>query len=212
MNPKFDPQPQSSRKTIMNVYEAIQTLETERLVLRRFIPSDAKDVLSLKMKDSTRIHRMITIATEAEAEAFVDKKASLLANRKGIAWAITAKDGSGYLGSIELTYLVDEDKAHIQEIGFYVGIPFRRQGYASEAIKRVTTSAFETYDYLQRVHAEVVPSNAGSIHTLEKCGFSQEGILKSWNMGNVDGGWVPVSLLVLALTRDSRTDHLSGQG
>ena len=193
----------------MSIYEAIQTLETERLVLRRFIPSDAKDVLSLKTKDSSRIYRMDTIVTEAEAEAFVDKRANLLANRKGIAWAITAKDGSNYLGSIELTYLVD--KEHIHEIGFYVGIHYRRQGYASEAIKSVTTSAFRIHDELQRVHAEVLPTNAGSIHTLEKCGFSQEGILKSWNMGYIDGCWGPISLLVLALTRDSRPEHLSGQ-
>jgi len=75
----------------------------------------------------------------------------------------------------------------------------------------VTTSAFEAYDYLQRVHAEVVPNNEASIRTLECCGFRQEGILKSWNMGEVDGFWVPVSLLVLALTRDSRPEHLSGQ-
>jgi ribosomal-protein-alanine N-acetyltransferase len=196
----------------MNVYEEIQTLKTERLVLRRFIPSDAKDVLSLKSKDSSRIHRMDTIATEAEAEAFVEKKANLLVNRKGIAWAITAKDGSDYLGSIELTYLADANKLHIQEIGFYVGIPFRRKGYASEAIKRVTTSAFEIYDDLQRVHAEVMPSNTGSIHTLENCGFSQEGVLKAWNMGELEGFRVPVSLLVLALTRDSRPEHLSSQG
>ena len=196
----------------MSIYEAIQTLETERLVLRRFIPSDAKDVLSLKTKDSSRIHRMDTIATEAEAEAFVDKKANLLANRKGIAWAITSKDRAGCLGSIELTHLADADKAHIREIGFYVGIPFRGNGYASEAIKRVTASAFKIHYDLQRVHAEVMPSNAGSIHTLENCGFSREGILKSWNMGEVDGFWVPVSLLVLALTRDSRPENLPGQG
>ena len=196
----------------MSIYEKIQTLNTERLTLRRFIPSDAEDVLSFKTKDSSVIHRMDAVTTEAEAAAFVEKKACLLANRKGIAWAITIKDGTGCLGSIELTPLAGDDKAHIREIGFYLGIPFRGKGYAMEAITCVTASAFRVHDVLQRLHAEVHPHNAASIRTLERCGFHQEGILKSWNMGVVGGFEVPVDLVVLALTRDSRPKHLSGQG
>jgi ribosomal-protein-alanine N-acetyltransferase len=188
----------------MSIYEAIQNLETKRLVLRRFIPSDAKEVFSFKSKDDNKMHRIDTIATEAEAAAFVEKKANFIADKKGIAWVITAKDSAECLGSIELTRLADEDKAHVREIGFYLGIPFRGRGYATEAITCVTASAFGVHDALQRIHAEVHPSNSASIRTLERCGFHQEGILKSWNMGEVGGFEMPIDLVVLAQTREGR--------
>lgn len=189
----------------MNIYEAIQNLETERLILRPFTPSDAKDVLSFKLIDGDKIHRIDKMTTEAEAEAFVDKKSNFLANKKGIAWAITSKAGGGCLGSIELTRLADEDKSHIREIGFYIGIPYRGNGYASEAIKCVTASAFAIHEELQRIHAEAHPSNEASIRTLESCRFCREGILASWNMGEVNGCWLPVDLVMLAMTRNDLT-------
>jgi [ribosomal protein S5]-alanine N-acetyltransferase len=199
-------------KVVMSIYEEIQNLETERLILRRFTPFDAKEILSLKLIDGDKIHRIDRITTEAEAEAFVDKKSNFLENKKGIAWAITSKGGGNCLGSIELTRLADEDKSHIREIGFYVGIPYRGNGYASEAIKHVTASAFAIHEELQRIHAEVHPGNEASIRTLESCGFSQEGILRSWNMGEVNGCWLPVDLVVLALTRNQLTIRSRAQG
>jgi ribosomal-protein-alanine N-acetyltransferase len=195
----------------MNIYESIQTLQTERLILRRFIPSDAKDVLAVKKLDRVKIHRISTISTNAEAETFVDKKANMPANKKGISWAIISIDGGNWLGSIELTCLPDDTKEHIREIGFYVGIPYRRNGYAREAIKCVTASAFAIHEDLQRIHAEVLPNNKASFHTLKDCRFSQEGILKCWNMGEVNGLCVPVDLVMFALTRSEQDSILTIQ-
>jgi ribosomal-protein-alanine N-acetyltransferase len=186
----------------MSIYAAIQNLETKRLLLRQFIASDAEDVLSFKAQDRSRTHRIENVTNANDALAFVKSRMSYLADRKGMAWAITPQSGAGCMGSIELTRVSGDDKAHVREIGFYLGIPFRGNGYATEAIQSVVSSAFRVHDDLQRIHAEVEPRNSASINALKNSGFLHEGILKSWNMGEVDGFWKPIDLAVLSLTRD----------
>lgn len=56
------------------------------------------------------------------------------------------------------------------EIGYTILHAFRRRGLASEAARGLVAHAFERPD-VRRVVAETLPSLAGSIAVLERCGF-----------------------------------------
>lgn len=59
-------------------------------------------------------------------------------------------------------------------LGYWMGEPFTRQGYASAAILLVLSYAFRTL-LLNRVEANIQPHNTASIATARKLGFRLEG-------------------------------------
>lgn len=63
------------------------------------------------------------------------------------------------------------------EIGYWIGRPFRRQGYAAEAVNALRGFAFARLG-LHRLEARVFPGNAGSIGVLRSTGFRREGRLR----------------------------------
>ncbi|MEM9998395.1 MAG: GNAT family N-acetyltransferase [Bacteroidota bacterium] len=60
------------------------------------------------------------------------------------------------------------------ELGYWIGVPFWGRGFASAAVRLVTTFAFETLG-LDRVTAVVLTRNEASARVLEKAGFEVTG-------------------------------------
>ncbi len=60
------------------------------------------------------------------------------------------------------------------EVGYGIVSDHRRQGYASEVVRGLTTRAF-VVPTVRRVIAETLPDLTGSIGVLKKCGFQQMG-------------------------------------
>jgi len=59
-------------------------------------------------------------------------------------------------------------------LGYWVGLPHVRKGYASAAIRQVLAYAFGTL-LLNRIEANIQPHNAASIATVKAIGFRLEG-------------------------------------
>ncbi len=59
-------------------------------------------------------------------------------------------------------------------MGYWVGKPYVRRGYASEGIALCLERAF-TQLGLHRVEANIIPQNTASLAAAEKCGFRKEG-------------------------------------
>jgi ribosomal-protein-alanine N-acetyltransferase len=64
-------------------------------------------------------------------------------------------------------------------LGYWIGAPFARQGYMSEAIAALVHHAFTQLD-LSRLQAACLPENAASRAVLERCGFKYEGVAQSY--------------------------------
>lgn len=64
------------------------------------------------------------------------------------------------------------------EIGYWIGEPYWRKGYATEAVKLLVNYAFKELDLL-RVYAYIFEYNGASMQVLEKAGFHKEAIIKS---------------------------------
>ena len=72
---------------------------------------------------------------------------------------------------------------HKDEIGYWLGEPFRNRGIMSAAIKALCQHIFATTDTV-RIEGIVFLSNAASVKTLEKAGFEREGLLRKYVVKN----------------------------
>ncbi len=110
----------------------------------------------------------------------------------------TGSRGSGWrdkplIGSITLTSIV---RGFFQNafLGYKVDARHARRGYMSEAIREVLTYAFETLE-LHRIEANVMPNNVASRGLLERLGFRDEGVAKSYL--KIQGRWEDHTHMVL---------------
>lgn len=73
-----------------------------------------------------------------------------------------------------------------KELGIWLGVPFWRQGYASEALLRLMQVARADLR-MTRVHALIQRGNVASCALVEKCGFGFSGL--EWQQ--TDSGKLP---------------------
>lgn len=83
-------------------------------------------------------------------------------------------------------------------LGYWVGQPFVRRGYASASVRAMCAFAFDRLK-LHRVEAACLPSNAASRGVLEKCGFELEGRARAYL--KINGVWR--DHLLFGLVRDA---------
>jgi ribosomal-protein-alanine N-acetyltransferase len=89
-------------------------------------------------------------------------------------------------------------------LGYWVGEPFRRHGYMSEAIAAVVHHAFEKLG-LSRIEAACLPENVASRGLLERSGFKYEGVAQSYLQ--INGRWrTHVLYASLRMDRRGKTD------
>ena len=143
-------------------------LETERLVLRRPALADVKAIARLAndRRVAQNTSRLPYPYQVSDAERFVQFVEQQPRNTN---FAITC--GSDLLGIIG----VDLGKSDVPEIGYWLGVPYWGQGYATEAARAVIDYAFEEFGSAElRAGARVV--NPASRRVLEKCGFQWTGV------------------------------------
>lgn len=147
---------------------AVETIATERLLLRPLRPSDAGP-MALYASDR-RVAWMTTSIPHpyppGAAEAYIAARSG--GRTDEMVWAIdaTPESGSELVGLI--LYRPDSG-----EIGYWVGPPFWNTGYASDALAALIGHLFTTG--VERLTARVMEENAASAHVLEKAGFAGSG-------------------------------------
>ena len=82
-------------------------------------------------------------------------------------------------------------------LGYWVGEPFARRGYTTEAVSLVLDHGFGQLE-LHRVEASCLPNNEASRRLLEKLGFTCEGLARGYL--RIDGVWR--DHLIYALLRE----------
>ena len=71
-------------------------------------------------------------------------------------------------------------------VGYWVGEPYARRGYTTEAVALVLGYAFGELE-LHRVEASCLPNNAASRGVLDKLGFTREGLARGYL--RIEGAW-----------------------
>ena len=117
----------------------------------------------------------------AQAEKLVEHFKSSFLTSHSVRWAMIRKEDNRFAGTIGLNNLSKGMKR--AEIGFELHPDFWRTGITSEAVKAVVDYSFTELG-LQRMGAVTFLDNVASINLLEKHGFEQEGILRSYLFQN----------------------------
>src|SRR4051794_25696413 len=147
----------------------IPVLETKRLVLRAPRLEDAKAVAMLandrRIAENTR--RIPHPYGRADAEDFI---ASVNAGQAETAYLITLADGTP-VGACGLA-MTD---GPAPELGYWLGVPFWGQGFATEAVRAVIDYTFTDLGH-DAIQAGARVTNPQSRRVLEKCGFQWTGV------------------------------------
>ncbi|MEW6355103.1 MAG: GNAT family N-acetyltransferase [Planctomycetota bacterium] len=151
----------------------LPTLKTERLVLRPFRPEDAGDVQRLAgdraIADTTQ--NIPHPYEDGMAEEWIAKHQAIFDGGTGVTFAITLKSTSELIGAISLMGII---RGHRAELGYWIGRPYWRQGYCTEAARAVVRYGFEELD-LNRIHATHFSRNPASGRVMQKLGMTHEG-------------------------------------
>jgi [ribosomal protein S5]-alanine N-acetyltransferase len=91
--------------------------------------------------------------------------------------------------------------AQMGSLGYWIGEPFQRHGYMTDAILTLLPFAFGDLA-LHRVEAACLPRNAASLRLLRKCGFAEEGLARSYL--KIAGKWEDHVLFAAISNPDSQ--------
>src|SRR6516162_1747086 len=126
-------------------------------------------LLDRSASESFRERSLPVLATERlilRAPCFEDAKTT-----GGEMVFLIARRGGAVIGACGIAQFGEG----LPEIGYWLGVPFWGQGYATEAVRAVIDHAFEDLGY-DVVAGGARVSNPASRRVLEKCGFQWTGV------------------------------------
>ena len=150
---------------------------TERLVLRRFRPSDAETLAAYRSDPGVARYQSWTPpVTLEQARVVVASLAAGDPDRPGwFQYAIERTSDRAHIGDVGVHL---HDNRRQADIGFTLAPAYQRRGYAAEAVRAVLDHLFRVRG-LHKVSAEVDARNTPSARVLERVGFSREGLRRS---------------------------------
>lgn len=106
---------------------------------------------------------------------------------------IFRKADGALLGGCTLSH-VRRGIAQTASLGYWIGAPFARQGYMTQALGALIPFAFNDL-HLHRIEAACLPGNEASRRLLTKLGFKEEGFARGFL--RIDGAWRDHALFAL---------------
>ncbi|MFO8036535.1 MAG: GNAT family N-acetyltransferase [Anaerolineales bacterium] len=154
----------------------IPTLTTKRLRLRPFRMDDAPAVQELAGAYSIAAHttNIPHPYPDGAAEEWISTHAETFEQGTGVHFAITLKKKGILVGAIGIFI---KKQHQLGELGYWIGEPYRNQGYCTEAAREVVRYGFEELD-LNRIQARHMTKNPASGRVMESIGMQREGTLR----------------------------------
>ncbi len=168
-----------TRKYVSRLFSHIPTLSTERLTLRRMLPSDAYDMY--EYASLPEVTRYLTWRPH-ESRDFTRKYLEFIQEKYRSGefsdWAVVVRDGwrERMIGTCGFTrFDFDNNSA---EVGYVLNPAFHGQGIATEALSRVLSFGFHEME-LNRIEARYMLGNKASRRVMDKVGMHFEGVRRS---------------------------------
>lgn len=159
-------------------------IRTPRLRLRSFADGDLGRLVQLlgDWEVARWLARVPHPYEVSDARFWVRYASEALAAGREFAFAVERSEDSGLIGAVGLR----RHTADLAELGYWIGRPFWRQGYAREAADALVRHGFGRLGFL-RIEASALPDNHGSQALLMALGFTPVGerpfagkALRSW--------------------------------
>jgi len=152
-------------------------LHTTRLTLRPYAPTDIPALVRLAgaPEVASTTLRIPHPYTEENAQQFLATCQEDAATGSITRFAISLRDPAEFCGGIGLR--LEEGQPHRAELGYWLGVPYWRKGYATEAAQAMIDYGFDTLN-LHRIYASYYPENVASGGVLRKIGMRHEGMMR----------------------------------
>ncbi len=148
-------------------------LQTNRLTLRTYSPSDIPALVPLigAREVAATTLRIPHPYAESLARDYIGRVQEDLASGSCLRLAIILRLSDSLCGGVGLMIEPDHHRA---ELGYWIGVPYWGNGYATEAATAVVKYGFETLG-LHRIFAGHFANNPASARVLKKIGMRHEG-------------------------------------
>lgn len=161
-----------------------QRLESEKLILRRFVVDDA-DAMYRNWTSDDEVTKYLMWPTHPSVDvsrAVLTDWVSSYSDEKYYQWAIVLKEnGDEPIGSIAAVHM-NEDVSMVH-IGYCIGKAWWHKGITSEALKTVMDFFFDRVE-VNRIESRHDPRNPNSGKVMAKCGMKYEGTMRSADRNN----------------------------
>lgn len=161
-----------------------QRLETDRLILRRYVDADAAAMYRNWASDP-EVTKYLTWPTHSSPEVsrhVIMDWIKQYPNESCYHWAIVLKDKEDEpIGDIAVVDM--KENVSMAHIGYCIGKNWWHRGITAEALKAVMDFLFHVVD-VQRIEARHDPRNPNSGKVMEKCGMKYEGTLRCSDRNN----------------------------
>ena len=154
-----------------------KTIETERLILRRFTLEDAADMYRNWASDP-EVTAYLTWQTHRDPKETVEILSEwVAAYEQGdfFNWAMVHKESGEVIGNVSVVKLDEEVNA--AEMGYCMGRAYWGRGLMPEALRATMTYLFDEVG-VDRIAAKHDVRNPKSGRVMEKAGMRREGVLR----------------------------------
>ena len=161
-----------------------KTIETERLVLRRYRVDDAEDMFNNWTSDP-EVTKFLSWPTHTSVDftrSLLTKWVSFYDDGKTYNWGITLKGEDRIIGNIAV--VERDERTCSYEIGYCLGKKFWGRGIMPEALRAVIRYLFEGESDLNRVYATHDLRNPKSGRVMQKAGMRFDGVLRGSKKNN----------------------------
>jgi len=163
-------------------HKGTKTIETGRLLLRKFKIDDAEMIFNNWESDEkvTEYLRWQTATDINDAKSVLEEWTKGYTRDDFYQWAIVLKEIGEPIGTISV--VGKNEKLDIVHIGYCIGSKWWNRGITSEAFRAIIPFFFEEVG-VNRIEAQHDPNNPNSGKVMEKCGLKYEGTLRQadWN-------------------------------
>lgn len=169
-------------------------IETERLILRRFMVEDAEEMYQNWASDD-EVTKYLTWPTHPDSNAtgmLLNMWVSNYCKPENYNWGIELKETGELIGNISVVQHNDEKSTAV--LGWCMGKSWWGQGIMPEAAKAVIKYLFEEVGF-NRIAADHDKENPKSGRVMQKIGMTYEGTLRANgknNRGIIDEVWYSV--------------------
>ena len=164
------------KQTVYHIFAHIPQLETDRLILRRMLPTDAEDMYDYAHRSDVTRH--LTWDPHPNLNYTKEYLAYISAHYAAgdfHDWAVVVREYGRMIGTCGFTrFHCESDCA---EIGYVIHPAFWGRGIATEAVGEVIRFGFQRLE-LNRIEAKFMEGNEASRRVMEKNGMKFEGILR----------------------------------
>ena len=157
-------------------FSCLPPLETADLLLRKPRMKDAEDIYGYASDpEVARFVLWEPHSSLSDTRAFVRELRRRIREGWPSSWVVVHRETGKVIGTIGLIWYSDENRS--AELGYSFSREYWNQGYATQALRAVIDSVFSSLP-LNRLEAQHDVRNPASGRVMQKCGLTQEGILR----------------------------------